>query len=156
MRRILIEMTYAIQDGRILVFDASNAPGNTLVDSSCQDRSLQCVVEDITSCAAYVTKHNSVTHLKKANGSFQDIPPLVMAIIIKKFQLIGLQVTGAYVRYWWRSQMYGYIMRPRRNALARMLEMRMNSTLQISKALRRNAASQVCGLVLDESSCSRW
>lgn len=143
MRRVMIEMTYAIQDDRILVLDPHNAPGNTLVDSTCHDRSLQCVVEDITSCEGHVTPDNSVTELTRPTVPFQDVPAVAMVLIIKYLQSIGVQATGAYARYWWRSQMYAYLMRPRTSALARMFEMRINSTLQVGSATRRNATSQV-------------
>lgn len=157
IRAVMREISLAIMDDRILVFDPNYGPGSSLVDVNCTHKSLLCVVDDITNCGAYVTTENSVTVrtalMQNAIETEQEVPPAAMVLMIENMAAMGLQPTGAFARYWWRSQMYGYIMRPNREALARMLEMRMNSTIQMGTVLRRGEASEVRVLLTEEEYC---
>jgi len=144
IKRILVELSFAINSDTILVLDPKNAPGNSLVDPSCaregRKPSLECIVEDITSCSAYVTEKNTVRQLKPEmfrGGKPLEFPPMVQAALMASMEHNGIFPTGAFFRYWWRSQLYGYLMRPRKEVLARMVEMRTNSTLQVGMQLSR-------------------
>lgn len=70
-------------------------------------------------------------------GKSLEFPPVVQAALMASMEHNGIYPTGAFMRYWWRSQLYGYLMRPRKEVLASMVEMRTNSTLQVGMQLSR-------------------
>ncbi|KAK6527898.1 hypothetical protein TWF281_009162 [Arthrobotrys megalospora] len=137
IRRVFIEMSVAIQTGRILIFDKENSPGNTLVEEDCAEHlgetaSLECVIEKLSSCAAYATKENSVHEISPSetkDGTVRDTVPFVELAYSSYFSGTGVAPGGSVLRYWWRAQLYGYILRPNRAALARITELRLNKTL---------------------------
>ncbi|KAK6505232.1 hypothetical protein TWF481_007149 [Arthrobotrys musiformis] len=137
IRRVFIELSGAIQTDRILIFDPKNAPGNTLVDESCGKStgtyaSLECVIEQLSSCASYATEENSVHAIDPSeakDGRVRDTVPFVELVYSSYFAGTGVSPGGSVLRYWWRAQLYGYILRPNRAALERMTELRLNKTL---------------------------
>ena len=70
-------------------------------------------------------------------GKQREFPPVVQAALMASMEHNGIRPTGAFLRYWWRSQLYGYVMRPKKEVLVRMLEMRKNETLQSGISLTR-------------------
>ncbi|KAK6512418.1 hypothetical protein TWF481_001304 [Arthrobotrys musiformis] len=134
VRVIFRELELAISAGRILVLDPENPPGGHLLSHDCdrhrgRNASIECVLEDITSCAAYATPENSVREIRDIPGGNKFVPPVPAVAMITYMKETGLAPTGAYLRYWWHSQMYAYVFRPNQQTLARMVEMRMNKTL---------------------------
>ncbi|KAF3917282.1 hypothetical protein AA313_de0205795 [Arthrobotrys entomopaga] len=135
IRVIFRELELAISFDRILVLDPKKPPGGNLLHRDCgrhrgRASSIECIVEDITSCAAYATEENSVTELEgKPPGANKYVPPLPALAMITYMKETGLELSGAVLRYWWHAQMYAYILRPNEMALQRIREMRMNKTL---------------------------
>ncbi|KAK6349201.1 hypothetical protein TWF730_009952 [Orbilia blumenaviensis] len=136
VRVIFRELELALSVGRILVLDPKNPPGGHLVSNDCgefrgRNASLECLLEDITSCAAYATPENSVREipLDTVPGGNKFVPPLPAVALTRYMKDTGLAVTGAFMRYWWHAQMYAYVFRPNPQTLARMVEMRKNGTL---------------------------
>ncbi|KAK6508510.1 mitochondrial inner membrane protein required for protein import [Arthrobotrys conoides] len=137
VRVIFRELELAISVGRILVLDPKNPPGGNLVGKDCgkyrgRNASIECLLEDITSCAAYATPENSVREISLGTvipGGNKFVPPLPAVALTTYMKETGLAVTGAFLRYWWHAQMYAYVFRPNRQTLARMVEMRTNKTL---------------------------
>ncbi|KAF3197862.1 hypothetical protein TWF679_002549 [Orbilia oligospora] len=136
VRVIFRELELAISVGRILVLDPQNPPGGNLMSKDCgeyrgRNASIECVLEDITSCAAYATPENSVREvpIHSVPGGNKFVPPLPAVALTTYMKETGLALTGAFLRYWWHAQMYAYIFRPNRQTLARMVEMRTNKTL---------------------------
>ncbi|KAJ6260418.1 hypothetical protein Dda_4644 [Drechslerella dactyloides] len=150
VRRIFNELSNAILADRILILDDSNAPGNTLVDVNCarhrkKNASLECVVEDLSSCASFATPENSVWEIPTAEyrgGVRRDIPPLAVWALISYLQGMDLAPSGTLLRYWWRSQLYGFILRPNRAALERIAEMRLDKSLHRGVGTNRGNSSQ--------------
>ncbi|EPS42347.1 hypothetical protein H072_3662 [Dactylellina haptotyla CBS 200.50] len=133
IRVVFRELELAISNDRILVLDPANPPGGNLMSKDCaahrgKNASLECIIEDITSCASYVTEENSVRELSIAGvpGGNKFVPPLPAAAFLTYMKETGMQLTGAVLRYWWHAQMYGYLFRPNKATLARMVEMRMD------------------------------
>ncbi|EGX47383.1 hypothetical protein AOL_s00083g476 [Orbilia oligospora ATCC 24927] len=137
IRRVFIEMSAAIQTDRILIFDPEDSPGNTLVEETCGKHvgakaSLECVIERLSSCASYATKENSVHQIDPSevkDGKIRDTVPFAELAYSSYFGGSGVSPGGSVLRYWWRAQLYGYILRPNRAALERMTELRLNKTL---------------------------
>ncbi|KAF3081022.1 hypothetical protein TWF569_001265 [Orbilia oligospora] len=136
VRVIFRELELAISVGRILVLDPQNPPGGNLMSKDCgeyrgRNASIECVLEDITSCAGYATPENSVREvpIHSVPGGNKFVPPLPAVALTTYMKETGLALTGAFLRYWWHAQMYAYIFRPNRQTLARMVEMRTNKTL---------------------------
>ncbi|KAF3942416.1 hypothetical protein ABW19_dt0203985 [Dactylella cylindrospora] len=150
VRRVFIELSFAIQTDRILVFDTYGAPGDTLLENDCNKHrgkgpSLECILEEITSCADYATEENTVSQINPVEfptGHRTDIPPIAMVALMTYMGETGLQASGALLRYWWRAQLYGYILRPNRATLDRMAEMRLNETLHGGIATNRGRKPQ--------------
>ncbi|EPS43439.1 hypothetical protein H072_2569 [Dactylellina haptotyla CBS 200.50] len=150
VRRVFLELSLAMQANRIMVFDTNNAPGNSLVEGNCGRHrgkvpSLECVVEEMTSCAAYVTANNSVRSIdvmETREGGIRDYPTLPGMALISYLAGLDIVPSGTFLRYWWRSQLYGYILRPNDATLARMAEMRMNQTLHTGVATNRSDLSK--------------
>ncbi|KAK6527110.1 mitochondrial inner membrane protein required for protein import [Arthrobotrys megalospora] len=136
VRVIFRELELAISVGRILVLDPKNPPGGHLMSNDCgayrgRNASLECVLEDITSCTSYATPENSVREIDIGSvpGGNKYVPPLPAVALTTYMKQTGLPTSGAFLRYWWHAQMYAYIFRPNQPTLARMVEMRTNKTL---------------------------
>ncbi|KAK6360731.1 hypothetical protein TWF730_006858 [Orbilia blumenaviensis] len=137
IRRVFIEMSVAMQTNRILIFDPENSPGNTLVEEDCAEHrganaSLECVIEQLSSCAAYATPENSVHEIDTSeikDGKVRDTVPFAELAYSSYFGGTGVSPGGSVLRYWWRAQLYGFILRPNRAALERMADLRLNKTL---------------------------
>ncbi|KAK6543174.1 hypothetical protein TWF694_007089 [Orbilia ellipsospora] len=150
IRRTFIELSLAMQTGRILVLDSKNAPGNTLVEKDCDKHrgktaSLECILEDLTSCASYVTSKNSVNAIdmtETKEGGLRDYPALPAMAMMTYLGELGIVPSGTFLRYWWRSQLYGYVLRPNRAALNRISEMRLNKSLHSGVNTNRSSPSE--------------
>ncbi|KAK6345113.1 hypothetical protein TWF718_007043 [Orbilia javanica] len=137
VRRIFIELSAAIQTDRILIFDPKSPPGNTLVEKNCGKHagvkgSLECVLEQLSSCASYATEENSVHSIDPSEakgGMIRDTVPFPELAYSSYFSGTGVSPGGSVLRYWWRAQLYGYILRPNSAALKRMTELRLEKTL---------------------------
>ncbi|KAF3235698.1 hypothetical protein TWF192_000646 [Orbilia oligospora] len=111
VRVIFRELELAISVGRILVLDPQNPPGGNLMSKDCgeyrgRNASIECVLEDITSCAAYATPENSVREvpIHSVPGGNKFVPPLPAVALTTYMKETGLALTGAFLRYWWHAQ----------------------------------------------------
>ncbi|KAF3159389.1 hypothetical protein TWF225_004436 [Orbilia oligospora] len=145
-------MSAAIQTDRILIFDPEDSPGNTLVEETCGKHvgakaSLECVIEQLSSCASYATKENSIHQIDPSevkDGKIRDTVPFAELAYSSYFGGSGVSPGGSVLRYWWRAQLYGYILRPNRAALERMTELRLNKTLHQGVETNRGNVEEVC------------
>ncbi|KAL7266888.1 hypothetical protein RUND412_010547 [Rhizina undulata] len=130
-------LNLAIRNNRILIYNYTNdiAPGRHFVDPGCQGpnlRSLDCIYEPITSCSwSDVTAENSLNvpaywnipqEIRVSSGT---IPPLLGAALREIYP----DMKPNAMKYWWRTQAAGYIMRMNGPATARMKELRLNTTM---------------------------
>jgi hypothetical protein len=93
---------------------------------------LDCIYEPLTSCSfADVNGDNSITvdaywnppaEIATKSGA---IPPLLGALLRKMYS----DMKPNAMKYWWRSQAAGYVMRMNKAATARMRELRMDTEM---------------------------
>lgn len=145
MQRISDYLSIALQTNSVLLYAEDSPPGQHFIqdpadggDSSC-GRSFDCIFQKLSNCKSDAQKgmdskvqsifalpaHDSEVdldaeaYLAKYGTS---IPPVFEAAL----KLIQPDITGEMLKYWWKAQAAGYIMRLNSLAASRMKELRLS------------------------------
>ena len=151
VQRISDYLSVAIQTNSVLLYAEDSSPGQHFIqdpanggDSSC-GRSFDCIFQKLSKCKSDAqkgmdSKVQSVFSFP-VHGSEVDvdveaylskygtpIPPVFETAL----KLIQPDITGEMLKYWWRAQAAGYIMRLNGPAASRMTELRLGKDIKQS------------------------
>ena len=119
-------------------YEDDGAPGRNFFEHGCGSggvkggRSLDCVFEQITSCSlSDLTPENTILADKywgpptSLNGVRGSVPP-VLGYAMKQ---LYPDIAPDGLKYWWRTQSAGFLMRLNGAGMSRVRQLRMNSTM---------------------------
>jgi hypothetical protein len=151
VQRISDYLSIAIQTNSILLYSEDLSPGEHFIqdpadggDKSC-GRSFDCIFQKLSKCHSksqegVERKVQSVFDIP-GHGSEADVDPdaylakhgtQIPPIFETALKMIQPDITGEMLKYWWRAQAAGYIMRLNNKASSRMKELRLgNDTEQL-------------------------
>lgn len=149
VQRITDYLSVAIQTNSVLLYAEDSSPGEHFIQepkdggSSYCGRSLDCVFQKLSQCKSDAQKgmdgkvqsvfalpvHDSIVDLDveaylKKRGS--PIPPIFETAL----RSIQPDITGEMLKYWWRAQAAGYIMRLNGATSSRMKELRLGKDIK--------------------------
>lgn len=146
VQRISDYLSIAIQTNSILLYSEDSSPGEHFIQDPAEGggescgRSFDCIFQKLSKCKSKsqigmeskvqsvfdMPDHDTTTvvdakaYLKK-HGT--QIPPVFEAAL----RSMQPDITGEMLKYWWRAQAAGYIMRLNGRASARMKELRLGT-----------------------------
>lgn len=136
-------LSIAIQTNSILIYASNTPPGQNFIEGGSNEnkscgRSLDCIFQELSGCkgsihmkegeqsAFFSADSNEVidydldvpAYLKKSGSPI----PLLFETALKKIQP---DITGEMLKYWWRAQAAGYLMRLNADAAKSMKKLRL-------------------------------
>ena len=134
-------LSLAMRNNRILLWNhaGDNAPGRNFIDPGCggspgyeNERSLDCIFEKISSCTLQdVTPDNSVK-VKAYWGppdSLTGTPGSVPPVLGYAMKQLYPDIAPDGLKYWWRTQSVGFLMRLNGAGMRRIKELRTTAKM---------------------------
>jgi hypothetical protein len=144
VQRISDYLSIAIQTNSILLYSEDLSPGEHFIqdptdggDKSC-GRSFDCIFQKLSKCQSKsqrgMERNVQSVFDMPAHGSGADVDPeaylakhgtQIPPVFEAALKLVQPDITGEMLKYWWRAQATGYIMRLNNKASSRMKELRL-------------------------------